>query len=240
MRANLFEKKFIGVTGITNLYEAKEVHRTYLQHDSVRNKKALMFGIVIAEKKLNDRYVEKEELLKILEFTKDKGINFLHYSPNKEQVSLRDVCNLLDSIIDCVPFIDCLKINSTISIADIKALKKSYPNLHIALKVPKRNETENNTEAIDFIQDYSYFASIFYIDPRDKADVKLFHELAKKNFHFCIAGGTGPKYLEDTIKKLKASRSSFSTDVEAGIRDNKDRLDMLKLDKYIEKAKNII
>lgn len=131
---------------------------------------------------------------------------------------------------------------------DIVSLKNQFPDKKIILQYSKEFLTLCPECAVQDLEPYSRFIDFVLIDPSRGRGESLNLEVACDHYHEIktqypalgvgFAGGFTPESISSTIWDLKKHTNmiDFSIDIETGVRDAEDKLDLAKVEKYITEA----
>lgn len=257
------EKPYIGITGATNIYQAKNICE---ELDRINPKKTIqipMLGFLVMDKILegkkiiNKRYPEIKELPDLLKISKDKCFNMIHYF-------LQDHNKISDQIKRLYEFENiyeanlCRALQLNIDWPDVKyisKIKEDFSEMKIVLIASKDiMKKQSATEISKRFKEYESLINYILIDPSGgksipfdiKSSVDLYLNLKNDcpKLGIGFAGGFNcdniEKRLEILIKEI--GNKDFSIDIEGGIRDKftkrfgDDLLNIEKAKEYLNKA----
>jgi phosphoribosylanthranilate isomerase len=246
---------YIGITGITQPKEVKNIatlFKSYQKKISIEIYHKLLIGLLISQnlKLKNLRMVSPSAALKILttiEKFKSNGIeasihiripfqselNFKRHLLFLSKVYNRNLCKIIQ-INNFQPRL----------IPQLRKIKNALPEVAIILPVAhnfKNFNTIRNLEKIGLVDAILIDSSKGRgIEFDVKKSVVLFNKLRvlTKKVSIGFAGGLNPKNVNRKIVQLKKGLGSnkFSLDVESGVRNEEDKLEIKRVKKYIYNA----
>jgi phosphoribosylanthranilate isomerase len=258
------DKLYLGITGIVNQKEIKQVIDFFEANDfSVNGTHMPMIGILVSYRTIdlgsnpsNRRYPSLAEIPKLLEIAGNRTFNTIHFNTIRPQVLQEDIARILnlENIYD-KGLVHGVQFNiAWPPVEQIDKIKNNYPRLKTILQLSsKAIENLELDEIVERVKAY-YFMDYVLIDPsggkglnfditKSVALYKMFKESGiRANIGF--AGGLSGENIAGAIMDLRKElgANEFSLDAESNLRVKRsnaygdDDLDIEKAKKYIEEA----
>ena len=256
-------KPYVGVTGAASKSEVENITNSFEQNSfSMQDPIIPMIGVLISYKTIdigfnpgNRRYPSSYEVSKILESSRNKAFNTIHFNTKRPEMLSRDIGFIMnvDNIYDRKL---CHGIQYNVAwppLEEIDKIKSEYPSLKMILQLSGKAIRDIGTEEI-VKKTKEYNTDYVLIDlsggrgmPLNmKYSSFLFNRLKDSGIGATIgfAGGLSGKNAENVIKKLRnaVGNEPFSIDAEGNLRDKlsdkhgDDVMNPEKMNSYIEAA----
>ncbi len=257
-------KPYVGISCIQSASEAKTVAQQFISAGMGRDKPVQgMLGYAVDWQMVRDdcfvpqankkRYVSLDSLTQIMHKDQKFGINMVHFVPqagNDEQfvADVRKIFNetgLIDS-----GTCSYLQLNWGTSVGSraVSQLKEAVPGLNIIFQVGEEDMSENSTEdLVGELGQYAPYVDGFLIDPsqgqgkdfnaRDIVSNVVGIRKVFPEYQIVLTGGLSPENIAEKIAEFRSiPAEGFSIDVESGVRDAGDNLDLNKTKIFIDRA----
>ena len=242
-------KNYIGLTGVTSASQSMIVISLFDEKGiNMKSEIIPMIGILISPRNLDpewysNRYPNLKTIGEIIEAIKGKCFLTLHIDSKSEYSWCDDLFKLCEKI---PKEFDGFQINvKHPNVSDLQRIKEKYPNKEIIMQYSDDFITMNTYDALDSLNQYIKYVDNILIDPSRgrgleiKIDEAIKHyNLIHNAFHHIkigFAGGFNPNNIETYTTKFNSNigQKTYSTDVESGVRDQYDRLDLTLFEKYL-------
>jgi phosphoribosylanthranilate isomerase len=247
-------KNYIGMTGITEEKQLFGIDSIFRNGKFPNQNHDIMIGILISPRNLDktwfsSRYPNIWEIKNILQslYKKEKYKDFFNtlHIDEKANSNWEYCLELLINKIGIIP--KGIQVNvKHPKVKDIKRLSERFPETQIIFQYSGDFLNKDIKEAMKDLSVYTKYIDYVLIDPSRGRGLELNSNLALKHFiqikkdfnhlNVALAGGFNHKNIRDYVKAFKASLDSFdfSLDIESGVRDNDDKLDLIKFESYIQ------
>jgi len=239
-------RPYVGVSGVSNIIEAQKIRDLFLEHNFSSSGKAQgAIGLCLTADILKERqappprYIVPQLLNSFFELPQDFGFICIHYTPDALYPLEDQIAVIVENIGVTLPTL-VIQINNFIPQAStFENLKATYPFIKFILQI------SSSEELVEF---GSCFFSVLLdesrvtgrkIDVRQQIDsIETIHQMFSK-IEIGVAGGMKAENLLETlhffVRNLNNSMN-VSIDAESGLRDEKDKLSMKEVKKYISEA----
>ncbi len=258
-------KNYIGITGLTNIHQV-EMLVTYFKKFGfiIDSDRIGMIGFLISPRNLDpdwksSRYPSFKKYKPMLETCKKRVFSTLHIDTKSSFDWLSSLKTLLQKIEPdsekMMDLIDGIQINvKHPDPCDISELKILYPDLKIILQYANDFIKLDAESVIKDLKAYENIIDYILIDPSRGRGLKIdfrdainHYKLIDKaiNVKIGFAGGLNSEnietFLNDTIQHNDGlNHINFSLDVESGVRDEFNNLDLSKVFKYLKNCQYCI
>jgi phosphoribosylanthranilate isomerase len=251
------EKRFppyVGITGFSNINEIDNAIDNYYKYQ--KGKHLLMAGFLLSKSVIVNlshpdpwkacRYPPLARIRKLLERANETGvIKTIHYHGKSEEL-FNDVSLLIDGmgwngLVDAIQF----NVNFPPDPPVINNIKENFPSIKLILAVDKNalSGMYSGDEIARLISRCN--AEYILIDPSGGHGIAIdifrairVHDAIEKKSTVRIgfAGGINNNNVRSIVKEIKRStgNTDFCIDAESGLRDEENKLDLLKVDDYLK------
>ncbi len=252
-------KPYVGVTGIVNPTEADAVANAFKKAGfSMKTKHIPMMGYLAHYKTLhgippkkgkvpNLRYPNQSMLEPLMEKSKDRALNMVHYATPETEDLPHQIKKLFRGLYEKGL---CRAVQLNIpwpEPAHLEEILESFPEMQIVMQLSGQMMNNCSTnEIIENLQNHKDHIDYLLIDPsggtkqefNTMISVMMYKRIKEvfPSITLGFAGGLDGKNVEDKIKGVKRElgNTSFCIDAEGGLRTKRGRAEYLDIDKVRE------
>lgn len=246
-------KHYVGVTGITSAKEGTSVLNCFARAGfSMIGRHVPMVGVLISPRNLDPewhsyRYAKFGDFPSIIKSCEKKCFLTLHVDAKSKDDWKGDFCKLLDNL--PLEGVDGFQINVMHpEPSQLRDLRSKYPGKAIIFQYNKDFTSKDVSSAMQDMDKYEGLFDFVLIDPSrgrgEQIDMERSMEhrdalVARYGKLVGFAGGFNPENIEGIVESLvERIGTDFSIDVETGVRNEKEELDIGLVLEYLMATKS--